>query len=154
MTTSRCQDRNRGSLVFIGAQSRCPRIADFINDGGSVFVTGDSAELSVDHVRTSSRVRSMRAWFARRRRRFEHCSRRTQELARGRNRARQSYVQPATTTSWHFDDRSDDLRSRYKSSGSARSHPILQGAPGPLSASPIICTKERCSSPGRLTPMH
>lgn len=122
-----------GSLTFIGTDE-VAAIAEFMEAGGGVFATGDHEGLGSIMCGLIPRVRSMRAWFS------EVDTDPNIPAAAPRNwpgtgAGRADTVQPAADNTWHFDNQSDDIAQPLKFPNGT-SHPILQGAHGPLSSFP------------------
>jgi hypothetical protein len=122
-----------GNLVFIGTDE-IAAIAEFMNGGGGVFATGDHEGLGSIMCGLIPRVRSMRAWFSD----VDTDPNIPAAAPRswpGTGPGRADTVQPASDNTWHFDNQSDDIPQPLKFP-SGTSHPILQGAHGPLSSFP------------------
>lgn len=122
-----------GNLAFIGPDE-IAAVAEFMNGGGGVLATGDHEGLGSLMAGMIPRVRSMRAWFsgadtdpaipARAPRNWQ-----------GDGNMRGDTVQRAADGSWFFDNQSDDIPQPL-AFPNGTSHPILQGAHGPITSFP------------------
>jgi len=122
-----------GNLVFI-EPAEVSAISEFMNGGGGVLAAGDHEGLGSLMCGLLPRVRSMRAWFS------GADTDPTIPAAAPRNwpggtDQRADTVRAAVDGTWHFDNQSDDIPQPL-SFPAGTSHPILQGAHGPISSFP------------------
>ena len=122
-----------GNLNFIGPEE-VAAVAEFMNGGGGVLATGDHEGLGSLMAGLIPRVRSMRAWFS------GADTDPSIPAAAPRNwpgasNMRGDTVQIAADGTWHFDNQSDDIPQPL-AFPNGTSHPILQGAHGPITSFP------------------
>jgi hypothetical protein len=122
-----------GALVFI-SNAEISAIAEYMEGGGGVFASGDHEGLGSLMCGMLPRVGSMRAWFS-----AADTDPRIPAAAQrnwlGATGLRADTLQAAADGTWHFDNQSDDIP-QLLSFPNGTSHPILQGAKGPISSFP------------------
>jgi hypothetical protein len=109
-------------------------MAEYMNGGGGVFATGDHEGLGSLMCGMLPRVRSMRAWFS-----VVDTDPRIPPAAPrnwpGTGAGRADTLQLSENGQWYFDNQSDDIPQKL-SFPNGRTHPILQGAEGPIAQFP------------------
>jgi len=122
-----------GNLVFIG-QDEIQAITEFMEGGGGVLAAGDHEGLGSLMCGLLPRVRSMRAWFS-----IVDTDPNIPAAAPrnwpGGTAGRADTLQLAADDTWHFDNQSDDIPQPLLFPNGT-THPILQGANGPISSFP------------------
>jgi hypothetical protein len=122
-----------GQLTFVTADE-VRAVAEFMEGGGGVLATGDHEGLGSLMCGLIPRVRSMRLWFS------QSDTDTNIPAAAGRNWVatgpyRADTLRAAADQSWHFDNQSDDIPQTL-TFPAGTTHPILQGAAGPLRGFP------------------
>ncbi len=122
-----------GDLVFIGPDE-ITAMANFMDGGGGVLAAGDHEGLGSLMCGLLPRVRTMRAWFSQ----ADSDPRIPAAAPRnylGDTSMRADTLQQAADGTWHFDNQSDDIPQPL-AFPNGTTHPILQGAHGPISHFP------------------
>jgi len=116
-------------LAFIG-RGEILAIAEFMNNGGGVFATGDHEGLGSLMCGMIPRVRTMRAWFSQ----ADVDPRIPPAAPRnwpGTGAGRADTLQADAEGGWWFDNQSDDIPQQLQFP-LGTNHPILQGVLGPI----------------------